>query len=121
VPELWTLSRKSLEKIAADHDRISHLVRNLQARFYEATAVQGAPVAMYPAQTSSAVTALDSDAPGKGTANVYRRNTSTGDLGSVGELQVTVYNIGGAVESGKYCLVSRDAWGDWWLVVVPCE
>lgn len=121
MTDLYTLSRDSIEKIAADHRRLSHMVRNLQARLDEFGSYPAAGVTLFPGKTSSEVTALSSSTPGTGTADIYARNTGTDELSQVGSESETVFNIGGLVASGQWCLFARDAYGDWWLVVVPCE
>ena len=121
MPDLYTLSRSSIEKLAADHERLQHLVRNLQSRLHEFTLSAADGVKMYPGKTSSEITALNYSVPGTGTADIYARDTGTGELSQVGSESETIYNVGGSVESNQWCLFSRDAYGDWWLVVVPCE
>lgn len=121
MAEIYTLSRASIAKLAADHERLSHLVRNLQSRVSLLRSEPAAGVTMMPGKTSTEVTALAASVPGTGTADIYTRDTGTGDLTQVGSQSETVYNLGGLVGSGEWCLFSRDAFGDWWLVVVPCE
>ena len=121
MPELYTLSRASIAKLAADHERRSHMVRNLQARLAEFSSTPAAGVTFYPGKTTSEITALSSSTPGSGTADIYARNTSSNTLAQVGSESETIYNIGGTIESGEWCLFNRDAYGDWWVVVVPCE
>ena len=121
MPTVYTLSRDSIEKLAADHERLSHMVKNLQARLNAVQHTPAAGVSLYPGKTTSDVTAFNSSTPGTGTAAIYTRRTDTNNLEAVGDEEQTVYNVGGLVESGNWCLFARDAWGDWWLVVVPCE
>ena len=121
MAELYTLSRSSIAKLAADHERLQHMVRNLQARLQEVTSSPAAGVTMYPGKTYSEITALSSSTPGTGTADIYARDTGTGELSQVGSESETIYNVGGSVEAGQWCVCSRDAYGDWWLVVVPFE
>ena len=77
MPELSTLSRASIAKLAADHERLSHMVRNLHARLAEFSSTPAAGVTFYPGKTTSEITALSSSTPGSGTADIYARNTSS--------------------------------------------
>lgn len=121
---VYTFDQQSVKKLQRDHQRLAYQVRNLTEQM---TATRQRPVMapqLYAGKTTSIVSALSSSTPGSGTAKLYNRNGDTGDLQRVspaGNSAVTVYNIGGQVADDTYCIFGRDAWGTWWLLVVPCE
>lgn len=123
MPAAITLTEKGLQQLRRDHHRLSYQVRDLSVQL--GAQVNSAPATapgLYAGKTTTAVTALSGNVPGTGTAAIYYRDTGTTNLtqreADGGE--TTVYNIGSAVDSGKFALFARDGFGDWWLVVVPC-
>ena len=118
---MLTFDSNSVRKLQADHARLAYMPRSpVPARSTSRPPPAGNGAAFYPAKTTSTITAMSDDAPGSGTAKLAKLK-SDGDLDAFSDGDLVVNNIGGAVDSSTYCLVSQDTFGSWWLVVVPCE
>ena len=117
----YTFDHESVKKLQRDHQRLSYQVRNLHEQLTAQRKSAAAAPQLYCGKTTSTVTALSSSTPGSGTAKIYNINGATGDLQQVTPSSVTVHNIGGQVADDTYAIFGRDAWGTWWLLVVPCE
>ena len=120
----FTLTQKAVEQLRRDHLRLSYQVRNLSVRVQESARASGVSSGCYLGKTTSEVTAFSSSTPGSGTAAIYYRDTGTGNatrrMADGGEL--TVYNVGNsAIAEDTWCIFSRDGFGAWWVVLVPCE
>jgi len=117
----YTFDEQSVKKLQRDHQRLAYQVRNLHEQLTAQQQRVAAAPQLYCGKTTSTVTALSSSTPGTGTAKIYNVNGATGDLQQVTPSSVTVHNIGGQVDNDTYAIFGRDAWGTWWLLVVPCE
>ena len=117
----YTFDEQSVKKLQRDHQRLAYQVRNLHEQLTAQRKSAAAAPQLYCGKTTSTVTALSSSTPGTGTAKIYNVNGATGDLQQVTPSSVTVHNIGGQVDNDTYAIFGRDAWGTWWLLVVPCE
>ena len=118
---MYLFSADAVSKIQRDHQRLAYTsVSPTPSRTTTAPAPMGPVAQIYPAKTTSAICEWSSSSPGSGTAKICKRK-SDGDLDSVSDGDLTVYNIGGSVEASKFCLIAQDTFGSWWLIVVPCE
>ena len=118
---MYLFTRRAVRKIQRDHERLAYAPVAPVAAVPNRRLAPAGPVAqMYVAKTTSTITAMSDDAPGSGTAKLAKLK-SDGDLDAFSDGDLVVNNIGGAVDSSTYCLVSQDTFGSWWLVVVPCE
>ena len=121
---VYTFDEASVRKLQRDPQRLAYQVRDLTKQL---TAIRQRPVMapqLYVGQTTTVVTAIDASVPGSGSAKIYNVSGDTGELERVspaGDSAVTVHNIGGQVAEDTYAVFGRDAWGTWWLLVVPCE
>ena len=120
----YTFDEQRVKKLQRDHQRLAYQVRNLHEQLTAQRKSAAAAPQLYCGKTTSTVTALSSSTPGTGTAKIYNVNGATGDLQQIspaGDSSITVHNIGGQVDNDTYAIFGRDAWGTWWLLVVPCE
>ena len=117
----YTFDEQSVKKLQRDHQRLAYQVRNLHEQLTAQRQRVAAAPQLYCGKTTSIISALSSSTPGSGTAKIYQISGSTGDLQQVTPSSVTVHNIGGLVADDTYAIFGRDAWGTWWLLVVPCE
>lgn len=70
---------------------------------------------MFVAKTTSTITARSNDTPGQGTAEIYRKGSTT--LERVSTSDETIYSLWDSTrESDAYVLVEQDADGTWWAI-----
>ena len=120
----YTFDHESVKKLQRDHQRLAYQVRNLHEQLTAQRQRVVAAPQLYCGKTTSIISALSSSTPGSGTAKIYNLNGATGDLQQIspaGDSSITVHNIGGQGDNDTYAVFGRDAWGTWWLLVVPCE
>lgn len=65
----------------------------------------------------SGITAISGSTPGSGTVTLYGFD---GSSLSSRALDVTCYNMAGAVDADTWLLVTQDIFGRWWVVVENC-
>jgi hypothetical protein len=121
---VFTLTEKAVEQLRRDHLRLSYQVRNLSVQVQASSHAVGISSGCYLGKTTSEITAFSASAPGSGTAAIYYRNTTDGNatrkMADGGEIRV--YNVGNsAIPQDTFCIFSKDGFGTWWVVVVPCE
>lgn len=117
----FQFDERSVKQLQRDHQRLAYQVRNLHEQLTAQRQRVAAAPQLYCGKTTSIISALSSSTPGSGTARVYNVSGDTGELQQVTPSSVTVHNIGGQVADDTYAIFGRDAWGTWWLLVVPCE
>ena len=117
----FQFDERSVKQLQRDHQRLAYQVRNLHEQLTAQRQRVAAAPQLYCGKTTSIISALSSSTPGSGTARVYNVSGDAGELQQVTPSSVTVHNIGGQVADDTYAIFGRDAWGTWWLLVVPCE
>ena len=120
----YQFDERSVKQLQRDHQRLAYQVRNLHEQLAAHRRRAVTAPQFYCGKTTSTITAMDGNTPGSGTAKIYNISGDTGDLQRISpadDSHVTVHNIGGLVADETFALFARDAWGLWFLVVVPCE
>ncbi len=111
---IYTFDQAGMEALVRDHRRLFHQVQNLLAAVGRAAREVTAPGCYVAKTPNTGIPAADGDEPGEATCEIYAMRA--GELKSIGSRQ-TVKNADRTdVAGATYVNVSRDAWGDWWVI-----